>query len=546
MPDQVIVVVRPDDQASRDVLISTGGALSITEVLVGRPGQVAALNAGLAAVRGDITAITDDDTAPHADWLRRILAHFQDPLIVGVGGRDLVAGSNRALRVVVGQIRWQGRIVGNHHRGSGPPRSVDILKGSNMAFRTGWLRRAGFDERLRGSGAQVHNDLQLSLRMRAAGGKLVYDPLVLVDHFPAVRAAGDVRAGLQFKAVRDEVHNETLALLEFLSPCRRLGYLAWSGVVGTRRNPGFGMLVALLPVKRQRACEAFAGAAVGRALGLRSWIAALGLGRLVRMPSLKNIRGVALELRAGLGVLAGWRSRARWVSDIFLQRAPRALQGRRRTAVRTIKVRGGVRLSYRLNRGDLQSIREVWLDQSYRFPEELGQVDTIVDLGANIGLTSVYLATTHGARRLVAIEPVPSNADLVRQNLALNNIPGVVIEAAVAAADGVVYFHDAPDSNVGRVAEAGREVRALGMRTILAELGASTIDILKVDIEGAEAQLFSGDRAWLQQVRALMIEFHAGLVDYPGLVSLLEAEGFRHIPVGSVYPFSASSFVKDP
>jgi GT2 family glycosyltransferase len=271
-PDQVVVVVRPDDLPTRETLGAARSTLPITEVLVERTGQVAALNAGLAAVTSDLTAITDDDTAPHPDWLERVLAHFADEAVAGVGGRDLVFGSNRPPMPIVGQVGPQGRIVGNHHRGTGPPRSVDVLKGSNMAFRTAWLRRFWFDERLRGSGAQVHNDLQLSLRIRAAGGTLIYDAAVLVDHYPAARPAGDTRAGIAFGDVRDEVHNETLALMEFLSPVRRVAYLLWSGVIGTRRNPGIARVTLSLPARKWHVCEAFAGCVVGRVLGVKSWL----------------------------------------------------------------------------------------------------------------------------------------------------------------------------------------------------------------------------------------------------------------------------------
>jgi FkbM family methyltransferase len=266
--------------------------------------------------------------------------------------------------------------------------------------------------------------------------------------------------------------------------------------------------------------------------------------RRVHTPSLKNIRGVAIELRAGHRTLADWRSKARWTADIFLQRAPRALRGPRRDASRSIRLASGIQIRYRLNRGDLQSIREVWLNQAYRVPADLGAVKTIVDLGANIGLTSLYLAATHQPRRLVAVEPDSANAELVRQNLALNGIHGSVLEAAVAATDGVAYFQDDTRSNVGHLAATGRAVRAVSMDTVLAELGTDVVDILKMDIEGGEEDVLSGDLAWLTNVRCLVVEFHPGLVDSGRLARLLEAHGFTYIPAGSVHVQSTSAFIR--
>jgi hypothetical protein len=69
---------------------------------------------------------------------------------------------------------------------------------------------------------------------------------------------------------------------------------------------------------------------------------------------------------------------------------------------------------------------------------------------------------------------------------------------------------------------------------------------VKLDIEGGEEALLTGDRSWLRRVRCLMAEFHPDVVDYPALVKLVESEGFRYIPAGSVFPMSADTFVRNP
>lgn len=274
--DQVIVVVRGDDTETRAVVASARSEFTITEVVSDRPGQVAALNAGLRAVECDITAITDDDAAPRPDWVSRLLQHFVDPGVAAVGGRDVVHGADDGFDPLVGRVGWQGRVTGNHHRGIGAVRTVDVLKGSNMAFRTEWLRRFGFDERLRGTGAQVHNDLMVCLQIRGAGGRLLYDPEVLVDHYPARRPAGDHRTHLSLAAVSDEVHNETLALMEFLPPWRRLLWLMWAFLWGTRRNPGLAVSLVLLPNRRWSILRTLVASCRGRVAGFLTWQAARG------------------------------------------------------------------------------------------------------------------------------------------------------------------------------------------------------------------------------------------------------------------------------
>ncbi len=153
--------------------------LPLHTVTVSLPGVVAALNAGLAAAEGDIVSITDDDAAPHPDWLEKINAHFlSDSRIGGVGGRDWIHQGDKLLddsQQIVGKLQWFGRVIGNHHLGVGEPREVDVLKGVNMSFRQEAIGQLRFDERMRGTGAQVHFEMAFTLALKRAGWKLIYE-----------------------------------------------------------------------------------------------------------------------------------------------------------------------------------------------------------------------------------------------------------------------------------------------------------------------------------------------------------------------------------
>jgi len=228
-PDEVLVVVRDNDAKTWAMLEDISlGHLTLRAAAVTTPGHVAALNAGLDATRGDIITITDDDTAPRPDWLARIENHFQaDPRVGGVGGRDWVREGDRVHDEarVVGKVQWFGRMVGNHHLGVGRPREVDILKGANMSFRRAAVDGIRFDERLRGTGAQQSADCAFCLVVKRAGWRLIYDPAVAVDHYPAPRFLGDSRAPVSAMEVRNDVHNKTLMLLEYLPPAETYVWL---------------------------------------------------------------------------------------------------------------------------------------------------------------------------------------------------------------------------------------------------------------------------------------------------------------------------------
>ncbi|MBF1991527.1 glycosyltransferase family 2 protein [Fischerella thermalis] len=277
-PEQVVVVVRDTDTESWSFLQDyhpQGFSLEAATVKV--PGVVAAMNVGLDTARGDIIAITDDDAAPHPDWLARIEAHFVcDPRIGGVGGRDLVYVNNELIykgeSKVVGKLQWYGRVIGDHHKGIGAAREVDVLKGVNMAYRRSAIAHLHFDERMLGTGAQVHFELAFSLALRSQGWKLIYDPLIIVDHYPAQRFDEDQRNNFNHLAWKNAVHNETLALLEYLPPLRLVVFILWATLVGTRKAFGLLQLLRFLPKEKTLAWQKWLASMQGRTQAWQTWL----------------------------------------------------------------------------------------------------------------------------------------------------------------------------------------------------------------------------------------------------------------------------------
>ena len=274
--DQVIVVVRDTDAETWQFFTQfKADNLPLHTVKVTQSGVVAALNAGLAAVEGDIVSITDDDAAPHPDWLERIAAYFTcDSRLGGLGGRDWIHHGSKLeneSRLVVGQLQWFGRVIGNHHLGVGEPREVDVLKGVNMSFRKEAIGQLRFDERMRGTGAQVHFEMAFTLALKRAGWKIIYDPNVAVDHYPAQRFDEDQRNNFNEIAFINLVHNETLVLLEHLPFIRRIVFLFWAVFVGTCDSLGFVQWLRFLPSQGQLAGKKLLASWRGRWQGYKQF-----------------------------------------------------------------------------------------------------------------------------------------------------------------------------------------------------------------------------------------------------------------------------------
>jgi GT2 family glycosyltransferase len=279
-PNEVIVVTNPSDPATAaQVTALAADWPSLRSVQAARDGSVAAYNCGLAAARAPIVAYVDDDAVPEADWIERITGTFaRDQRIAGVGGRDILldqrpdrtptrSGRPRAAPTV-GIIQWFGRMIANHHLGSGEARDVDVLKGVNMAFRRAAVVAHGFDDRLRGPGAQVHSELSICLPLRRRGLRIVYDPSIVVRHYPALRPAGDHRGALDGEVIAAAAHNEALQILDYFGPVQRGAFAIWSLAVGSADAPGFAALARDVLRRRPHAGARFLAAQGGR---LAAW-----------------------------------------------------------------------------------------------------------------------------------------------------------------------------------------------------------------------------------------------------------------------------------
>jgi GT2 family glycosyltransferase len=271
---EILVVARVEDTASHEVVRARAQPVQL--VLVEHPGVVAAMNAGIDASGGEVVALTDDDAAPHEDWLTRMVAVYESDesaRVAAVGGRDWVHTKQGRLiddsAHSVGMVSWFGRITGNHHLGVGLPRDVAVLKGVNLSVRGELLREVRIDGRLRGVGTEHHWEVALCLALAARGFRIVYDPAIAVDHHLQER----VEDSRKFDAseLRDSTFNETLALLEYLPAWRRASFVAWAFAVGTSPTPGVAQMLRALPARRAESWSQFLGAQSGLFAGVRTY-----------------------------------------------------------------------------------------------------------------------------------------------------------------------------------------------------------------------------------------------------------------------------------
>jgi FkbM family methyltransferase len=158
---------------------------------------------------------------------------------------------------------------------------------------------------------------------------------------------------------------------------------------------------------------------------------------------------------------------------------------------------------------------------------------TIVDAGANIGLASLYFAHRFPKAKIVALEVDQSNFDLlVRNTKAYANV--TCLKKALWSKQAQLNILNPTDEpwafRVGEVAnDDGTSIPALGVDDLLVEFESGRIDLLKMDIEGAEKEVFQNRTdKWIDRIGVIAVELHDHIA--PGASqSLNEAlRGRRH------------------
>jgi FkbM family methyltransferase len=177
-----------------------------------------------------------------------------------------------------------------------------------------------------------------------------------------------------------------------------------------------------------------------------------------------------------------------------------------------------LQLHLRTNGADHLLLEEILWERVYNYSG--GPVGTILDLGSNIGVTACYFSRMYPSAEICCVEPDPANVKVLKKNLASNHVRGRVVEGAVGPADGTatLQLHADPRQN-SLTAEQGQQqstqpgtftVKLWSVPSLLEQLHWPRVDLLKVDIEGAEKALFANSPKWLNQVQAILGEGHRG------------------------------------
>ncbi|MCE0497135.1 MAG: FkbM family methyltransferase [Methylacidiphilales bacterium] len=172
-------------------------------------------------------------------------------------------------------------------------------------------------------------------------------------------------------------------------------------------------------------------------------------------------------------------------------------------------------VTIRCNTSDIACLEKIFLIKEYQMPFPTNP-QIIVDAGANIGLATLYYSQEYPNAKIIAIEPERSNFNLLKKNCA--DLPNItLVEGALWNREGTLIIQD-PKAEKWKFSvteplptssSTTEEVQAMTIPGILRQIGTDRIDILKLDIEGSEYELFkNGAEDWLGAVDQIVIELH--------------------------------------
>lgn len=184
---------------------------------------------------------------------------------------------------------------------------------------------------------------------------------------------------------------------------------------------------------------------------------------------------------------------------------------------------------FRVRPSDWCAFEEILVAGEYAVTEELLRglmAPVVADLGANVGLFAVHVFRISPRAVVHSYEPSAATYALLEGNASFNpDLSWYAHHAAVHALDGQMAFWNAPASTGSRLAAdaVGDEtVPAVSLATVLIRDIATPVDLMKVDVEGAEEAVLCANPALLDRVRSLIVEIHPDRCDADRVMDVIE------------------------
>ncbi len=192
-------------------------------------------------------------------------------------------------------------------------------------------------------------------------------------------------------------------------------------------------------------------------------------------------------------------------------------------------------LSVSFDPHDLDSFQEIFFGSEYQSPWDLSSCKTLVDVGANIGLATQYFLTKAPLEKIVMVEANPQlvehlkrlmrrqklNCQVLVEDKCISGESGVDVQFSIDSNNRDSAISDQPSGN------STLKYKTTSLSDLLKQKSIDVVDILKMDIEGAEHNVIKNDSGALKKCRFVFFEVHGSQAERENFKECLQKIGFE-------------------
>lgn len=161
--------------------------------------------------------------------------------------------------------------------------------------------------------------------------------------------------------------------------------------------------------------------------------------------------------------------------------------------------------------------------------------DIVIDIGANIGIYSLQAYSVNSKGKIIAVEPDPYNIELLKENIRINEFDIEIVDKAITdRSKNITMYRRRSDSGRSSIfrpevtGESNFSVESLSLDGLIDELELKSVDLIKIDVEGAEDLIISGGKHTLEKRKIkIFMEIHSDRADVKFIEDSMTRYGFR-------------------
>jgi FkbM family methyltransferase len=178
------------------------------------------------------------------------------------------------------------------------------------------------------------------------------------------------------------------------------------------------------------------------------------------------------------------------------------------------ETKNGIKIMLRTNSTDLMALTHVWLIGEYSKQDfQIKKTDVVIDVGAHIGLFSLYASQNCTKGKIFAFEPIKENYEILESNKKLNDFSNIQSEncAISNVTSKITLYQSNDESGHSKFIQTNNpvEVASKSLNDFFKENRLESVNLLKLDCEGSEYEIIDSlEDKYFEMTEKMIIEYH--------------------------------------